>query len=666
MIKSYYYTFILMLFCSVAVSAHDKTRTAGTGFVINSNGFIATCYHVVAETNAISVVVYDSQGISQTVPAAVFAVDSNSDLAILKIQNQNLTPLTINPARVQIGQEALVIGYPLLDALGQTVKMSRGMVSGFVSDSLQVDAPINPGNSGGPLLNNHGNVVAVASAKLSGPEVSNVGICIPSAKLIRLMELNGLTPAKVPEKNPEQTPAAIFKQSSPSVVLILVEKVDSVNSQNNLSGNSNVKPGKSKPIDFSIYTDGAITVGNQIVVPPDKVHKVDLLPGQTWLGPRLYTKRSYYAQSQKSVPVAFGPDAVKAQNQVRDQFKSELAAAKTEAQKSTLADKIALTGRTESDPAKQFALYNFARLLAAQSGNIKQTRLIVEAMLDNWTFDPYTAEISSLMDVGKHISTSQQWLQLGFWAIDLQIQANNKNDSVNSERLRKIVEVAMKKSPDGGKILTAKLIKPGCNTVPDEMANLNVMLPTSSQLNPQTRNIFDYIASMVNNQSVVRSPMAGNTFNGTAVDSILPQGGMMIGLEITFNQSKGVSSVTPLYKSMVNNRQDFIRGTTIGYPGLAPSQVIARNGYALSGLRIVGSEELEGCGGIQLQFSKICQQGLLIDDTYPSYFVGRGDSSSSSTFIGNGGIIVGLQGRISDPDLHQLLGLGVIVVPQGD
>ena len=673
--------FILpILLCTIFLSgsfAQERNRTAGTGFVVNAEGYIATCYHVVAQTRSISVVLTDSNGLRQSWNAVIYAVDSHSDLAILKIRpDDKIDPknkdnqaaefpsgVEINPGKAQIGQEAMVIGYPLLDALGQSVKMSKGMVSGFVNDYLQVDASINPGNSGGPTLDNAGRAFGIASAKLAGPEVSNVGICVPAAKLIRLLETNGIAYTKSDESREKLAPTEIFKKAYLSVALILVEKLDAPTESDSAASSQQPFSTPRRALDLSAYTDGAIVFNGKIAVAPDEVHKSDLLPGQAWLAPRFYSTRSYSQQARKCAALAFGIEAAQAQKDVNNQYEKQIKEADSPEKKSSLADFLTREAAGEINPARQFALYNTARLTAVQSGAVKQVRLIVNAMTEIWNFDEFTAQYSSLMDVGPNLRSTEQWRDLGLWAVELQYAAEKRHSVKQAKALQKIIDAARKKSPDRGAEIIAfsvKIRQEGIASAP------NVIMLTSSQVNRKKCDILDYVSQMVKSGCIVRSPMAGNTFNGVQTDSSLSEGGMVIGMEITFNQNKGVSSLTPLYRVKINGRKEFVRGKTVGSPGLAPSQVLAREGYAVSGIKIVGSNQLEGCGGIQLKFSRINDFGLLNEDSYLSYFVGRGDSNQASIFSANGGMIVGLQGRVSEPDARQLLGLGVLVVPQGE
>ncbi|MBQ6616000.1 MAG: trypsin-like peptidase domain-containing protein [Thermoguttaceae bacterium] len=281
----------LVCFSTINVTAQEAAKTAGTGFVVSSDGCIATALHVTANSANLSVIFTGADGKKTAFPAVVLASDAACDLAILKIQKPDdsfsLVPLPVNGQKQNVGDEVLVVGYPFLNALGMSAKMNKGMISGFVGEFVQLDAAVNPGVSGGPVFNDSGEVIAITSAKLAGIEVSNVGLCIPASRLVQLMESNGI-------KNEAKSegalkPAQLFQKSSPSVVLILAEKkpAESANSKASPSDKASKKP-TSTPVFSSMtdYKDGLIVAPNgQAIVAPDLVAKTPLSAGQTWLAP---------------------------------------------------------------------------------------------------------------------------------------------------------------------------------------------------------------------------------------------------------------------------------------------------------------------------------------------------------------------------------------------
>lgn len=160
----------------------------GTAFVVNKDGVLVTCAHVVEDASDVEVHLGD-----KTYAAEVLQLDLVHDLAILKIDAQNLSPISIDSAELPpLGGDVRVVGYPLSDVLGTGVKVTRGTVSGIIQRTdqrlLQIDAAVNPGNSGGPVVNSQGTVIGVASAKLSGAEIHRVGFSVPSKTLRTFLE----------------------------------------------------------------------------------------------------------------------------------------------------------------------------------------------------------------------------------------------------------------------------------------------------------------------------------------------------------------------------------------------------------------------------------------------------------------------------------------------
>ena len=162
-----------------------ETASAGSGFIISSDGYIVTNYHVVKGATSVKVTLYSGD----TYDATVIGGDSDYDVAVIKINAGGLPAVTLgNSADVTVGDTVLAIGNPLGEL---TFSMSQGIVSccdrainvdGTPFNMIQVDASINPGNSGGPLVNLYGEVVGIVSAKYSSysnTTVEGLGFAIP-------------------------------------------------------------------------------------------------------------------------------------------------------------------------------------------------------------------------------------------------------------------------------------------------------------------------------------------------------------------------------------------------------------------------------------------------------------------------------------------------------
>ena len=123
----------------------------------------------------------------------MLALDTANDLAVLKIPVENLVPLPLgNVQAVQLAESVRIVGYPLTDVLGRSIKITQGSIAGIIERTegrlFQVDGSVNPGNSGGPVINERGHVIGVTSARLSGIDVSNVGFVIPVDRVQHLLD----------------------------------------------------------------------------------------------------------------------------------------------------------------------------------------------------------------------------------------------------------------------------------------------------------------------------------------------------------------------------------------------------------------------------------------------------------------------------------------------
>lgn len=153
-----------------------EEASAGTGFIITKDGYIATNYHVVSDASSVKVTLYNGKSYT----AKIVGGDEDYDIAVLKIDATDLKPVTLGDSdNVNVGDHVLAIGNPLGEL---TFSMSGGMVScvnrainvnGTPFNMIQTDASINAGNSGGPLLNQYGEVVGIVSAKYSSGSSSS-------------------------------------------------------------------------------------------------------------------------------------------------------------------------------------------------------------------------------------------------------------------------------------------------------------------------------------------------------------------------------------------------------------------------------------------------------------------------------------------------------------
>jgi serine protease Do len=150
---------------------------AGTGFIFDGDGYVATNNHVIAGAAEVVVTMYDGREF----PAKVIGADSDTDLAVLKIEADEELPFVTfaDSESVRVGDPVIAIGNPF--GLGNSVTagivsaQNRVIGAGRFDDFMQIDAPINHGNSGGPTFNLEGEVIGVNTA-IQSPTGGNVGI----------------------------------------------------------------------------------------------------------------------------------------------------------------------------------------------------------------------------------------------------------------------------------------------------------------------------------------------------------------------------------------------------------------------------------------------------------------------------------------------------------
>lgn len=161
----------------------------GSGIVVSSDGYILTNTHVIDEGERATVQLYDGT----TCAAKLVAADSQSDVAILKIEKTGLTPAVFASSKnIRTGDAVCAIGNPLSPDYSLT--MTSGIISatsreisynGAVMKLLQTDTSINEGNSGGPLFNDSGQVIGITNMKIvsSFSNIEGIGFAIPSDTL---------------------------------------------------------------------------------------------------------------------------------------------------------------------------------------------------------------------------------------------------------------------------------------------------------------------------------------------------------------------------------------------------------------------------------------------------------------------------------------------------
>lgn len=166
----------------------SSSAVAGTGFIITSDGYIMTNYHVIepAYENNYKITVLFKDGTSYE--ASVAGFEEDGDIAVLKIDANDLSPVTVgNSDNIAVGDSVFAIGHPLgeLDfsmTSGRVSALDRSITADRNSapiNMFQFDAAINSGNSGGPVFNESGEVIGIATAKVGSSGVEGLGFAIP-------------------------------------------------------------------------------------------------------------------------------------------------------------------------------------------------------------------------------------------------------------------------------------------------------------------------------------------------------------------------------------------------------------------------------------------------------------------------------------------------------
>lgn len=153
--------------------------SSGTGFFISSDGYVITNHHVIEGGTKVTVTTHDDE----EYPAEIVGYEANNDLAVLKVEGENLPCVTIGSSSdLLVGDQVVAIGNVLSTF---TSSLTVGYVSGVdrvvdtqgvAMNMIQTDVAINSGNSGGPLFNMKGEVVGITTAKFSGQSTSGVSI----------------------------------------------------------------------------------------------------------------------------------------------------------------------------------------------------------------------------------------------------------------------------------------------------------------------------------------------------------------------------------------------------------------------------------------------------------------------------------------------------------
>ena len=257
---------------------NETQLSLGSGVIVSREGYILTNDHVVEGVSDIKVTLFDGR----TVPGKIVGSDPDTDLAVVRINANGLTPITFGfSEQAKVGDIVLAIGDPF--SVGQTVTM--GIISAVgrelgpstpFSNFIQTDAAINPGNSGGALVDTNGNLIGVNTLIFSrSGGYQGIGFAIPVSLAKRVMEqiietgsvtrgwfgveVADITPELAESLGLKGTEGAIIgaiERGSPAErsgmrlgdVIVAVNGKSVANSTATLNAIAGVKPGSSVPV----------------------------------------------------------------------------------------------------------------------------------------------------------------------------------------------------------------------------------------------------------------------------------------------------------------------------------------------------------------------------------------------------------------------------------
>ena len=285
------------------------SAAAGSGFILTQDGYILTNYHVVEGSNSIKVTTYDGTGYD----AQLIGYDESNDIAVLKIDATDLTPVVLGDSdTLNVGDSVVAIGNPLGEL---TFSLTTGVVSaldrpvtlstGTTMNLIQTDCAINSGNSGGALFNLYGEVIGITNAKYSSSSssseasIDNIGFAIPLDQVRSIFEsiitngyivkpYIGVTVSDVSAESqsyglPQGAAVRSVTENGPAAEAGLQENdiITAANGETITSSNDLVKLVKAASagdtLELTVYRQGqtltlTLTVGEQ---------KTDALPAQT-------------------------------------------------------------------------------------------------------------------------------------------------------------------------------------------------------------------------------------------------------------------------------------------------------------------------------------------------------------------------------------------------
>lgn len=188
---------------SYQMSSKNELITSASGVIMRKDGYIVTNYHVITSVNQPNATIFIQTNDGTIYPAFVVGYDRRTDLAVLKVQQDDLPPIRIDEKyEPKVGDVVLAIGNP--NNLGQTI--THGIISstarsgtGLVTkdqmslrdgyqDLIQTDAPINRGNSGGALVNTNGVLAGINTASFNDQQSYGLNFAVPAKLVVHIMD----------------------------------------------------------------------------------------------------------------------------------------------------------------------------------------------------------------------------------------------------------------------------------------------------------------------------------------------------------------------------------------------------------------------------------------------------------------------------------------------
>jgi len=177
-----------------------KQEGTGSGVIISADGYIVTNNHVVADAEKIEITLHDKRLLT----AKVIGLDPNTDVALIKIDAENLPTLSFaNSDELKVGEWVVAVGNPfnlestvtagIISAIGRSINILEGKAP--IESFIQTDAVVNPGNSGGALVNTKGDLIGINTAIASPTGVfAGYSFAVPSnivAKIVTDLREHG-------------------------------------------------------------------------------------------------------------------------------------------------------------------------------------------------------------------------------------------------------------------------------------------------------------------------------------------------------------------------------------------------------------------------------------------------------------------------------------------